>query len=317
LLPAIGGNLLHLVYREIAALPIANCESPTGVIFHEELSMPLVLITGATGEVGRGVVPFLEKHFELRLLALDPPGDDPRCIQADILDRAALARAMNGVAAVLHLAVATGHSGTFEDEAFNDARFDVNVKGTYHVFEAARRLRVRRVVLVSSVMVTWGYGLLEPDKVIPGNAPPIPVGTYAMTKMLAEGIARYYAADLDQEGSALAAPRRGSRRGKAAETQQPMEVLTVRIAAPLDLSDPELSSKPVRPQQVPLPDLAQAFRLALTVPLERHEVVTIVGESSQRLWDLEPARRVLGYQPQYNLDDLDLRFAMPFAVEQR
>jgi hypothetical protein len=278
--------------------------------------MPLILITGATGAVGRGVLPFLEKHFELRLLALDAAGDDPRWIRADILDRPALARAMNGVDAVLHLAVATGHSGTFEDEAFNDLRFDVNVKGTYHVFEAARRLRVRRVVLVSSVMVTWGYGLFEPDKLIPGNAAPIPVGTYAMTKMLAEGIARYYAADLDQEANALSAPRRGSRRGKDPDVQKPVEVLTLRIAAPLDLTDPDLSSKPVRPQQVPFPDLAQAFRLALTVPLDRNEVVTIVGESSQRLWDLEPARRVLGYQPQYNLDDLGLKFAMPFAVEE-
>jgi uronate dehydrogenase len=279
--------------------------------------MPLVLITGASGAVGQGVLPFLEQHFELRLLSLDAAGDDPRRIQADILDRPALARAMNGVDAVLHLAVATGHSGTFEDDVFNDVRFDVNVKGTYHVFEAARRLRVRRVVLVSSVMVTWGYGLLEPDKPIPGNAPPIPVGTYAMTKMLAEGIARYYAADLDQEGNALAAPRRGSRRGQSEDSRATMEVLTLRIAAPLDLADPELRSKPVRPQQVPLPDLAQAFRLALTVPLERHEVVTIVGESAQSLWDLEPARRVLGYQPQYDLDELGLKFAMPFAVEQR
>jgi len=275
--------------------------------------MPLVLITGATGAVARGVLPFLEKDFDLRLLALEPPGDDPRRIQADILDRPALARAMNGVDAVLHLAVATGHSGTFEEDAFNDARFDVNVKGTFHVFETARRLRVRRVVLVSSVMVTWGYGLLEPGKMIAGNAPPIPVGTYAMTKMLAEGIARYYAADLDQE----AAPRRGSRRGKPMDLQKPMEVLTIRIAAPLDLTDPELRTKAVRPQQVPLSDLAQAFRLGLTVPLKRHEVVTIVGDSSQRLWELKPARRVLGYRPQYYLDDLGLKFAMPYAVEQQ
>ena len=39
--------------------------------------MPLVLVTGATGEVGCGVRPVLERHFDLRLLALDPPRDDP------------------------------------------------------------------------------------------------------------------------------------------------------------------------------------------------------------------------------------------------
>src|SRR5438105_9256930 len=103
----------------------------------ESLHMPLVLVTGATGEVAREVVPLLEKEFDLRLLSLDLADDDPRRIQADILDWGALARAMNGVDAVLHLAVASGHSGAFEDEAFDDVRFDVNVKGTYHVFAAA------------------------------------------------------------------------------------------------------------------------------------------------------------------------------------
>jgi hypothetical protein len=70
----------------------------------------------------------------------------------------------------------------------------------------------------------------------------------------------------------------------------------------------------VRPQQVPLPDLARAFALALTVPLAGYEVVTIVGESSRRVWDLGPARRVLGYEPQVRLDDLGVRWADPFDV---
>jgi hypothetical protein len=34
----------------------------------------MVLVTGASGEVARGVLPFLEREFDLRLLALDPPG---------------------------------------------------------------------------------------------------------------------------------------------------------------------------------------------------------------------------------------------------
>jgi hypothetical protein len=93
-----------------------------------------------------------------------------------------------------------------------------------------------------------------------------------------------------------------------------MEVITLRIAAPLDLADPDLRRKGVRPQQVPFPDLAQAFAKALTVPLTKYEVVTIVGESSRRVWDLEPARRVLGYAPQYRLDDLGVRFTDPFQL---
>jgi uronate dehydrogenase len=251
--------------------------------------MSTILLTGATGEVARGVLPFLEQDFELRLLALEPPGADRRRIQVNLLDWQALAPALSGVDAVLHLAIASGHIGTFEDEAFNDARFDINVKGTYHLFEAARRARVRRVVHVSSLMVVWGYGN---GVCVPGDAEPRPVGTYALTKTLSERIAQYYA-----------------------ETAS-MEVITLRIAAPLDLADPGLHHQPVRPQQVPFPDLAQAFAKALTIPLAKYEIVTIVGDSSRRLWDLEPARRVLGYTPCYRLDDLGVTFAEPFVVRE-
>jgi uronate dehydrogenase len=250
--------------------------------------MSLVLVTGATGEVGRGVLPWLQERFSLRLLSIDPPGDDPRRIQADLLDWNALSAALHGVEAVLHLAIATGHNGVYEDDALNDRRFDVNVKGTFHVFEAARRAKVRRVVHVSSLMVVWGYGRVGP---VPGDAPPRPIGTYALTKTLTEDIARHYA------------------------ESQHMEVITLRITKPLDINDPEQLRRPVRPQQIPLPDLAQAFERALTVPLERYEIVTIVGESSLRIWDLGPARRVLGYEPQYRLDDFVENWADPFVVE--
>jgi uronate dehydrogenase len=256
--------------------------------------MERILVTGATGEVARGVVPLLEQAFALRLLSLDPPGSDPRRVQADILDWDRLAQAMHGVDAVLHLAVAPGHSGTYEDDAFNDRRFDVNVKGTYHVFETARRLGVRRVVYISSVMVVWGHGkeAYARGAMVPGDAEPWPVGAYALTKTLAENIARHYA------------------------QHHGLEVLTLRIAAPLDITDPNLKRQPVRPQQVPFPDLAQAFARALTVPLAKYEVVTLVGESSRRLWDLAPAQRVLGYTPRYRLDDLGVTFAEPFDVKE-
>src|SRR5262249_49591808 len=101
------------------------------------------------------------------------------------------------------------------------------------------------------------------------------------------------------------------------DAQYPAEVITLRIAAPLDLDDPDLRRRPVRPQQVPFPDLAQAFSRALTVPLPQYEVVTIVGDSSRRLWDLNPARRLLSYRPLYYLDDLGVTFADPFDVEGR
>lgn len=249
--------------------------------------MTTVLITGATGEVAQGVIPALGSEFDLRLLAPSIPEDDSRYIQADLLDWHLISEAMKGVDAVLHLAIASGHPGTYEDDHFNDCRFDVNVKGTYHVFEAAKRAGVKRVVHVSSLMVVWGHQ----QSMIPGDAVPKPVGTYALTKMLGEQVAQYYA-----ESSEL-------------------EVLTIRIAAPLDVNDSQLSLKTVRPQQISFPDLTQAFYKALTVPLTQYETVTIVGESSKRVWSLDKARQVLGYIPTINLDDLPIQWADPFDVD--
>jgi uronate dehydrogenase len=281
--------------------------------------MTTVLVTGATGEVARGVLPLLEGDFDLRLLSLDPPGDDPRRIQADLLDWAALARAMNGVDAVLHLAVASGHSGVYEDDTFNDLRFDINVKGTYHVFEAARRVRVPRVVYVSSLMASWGRALPLADyrdpPLVPGDVEALPAGTYALTKALGERIAAHYALQSDMMVIKKAYGGRQFDIRRPARAKYPMEVIALRIAGPLDVDDPNFRARPVRPQQVPFPDLAQAFARALTVPLRRYEVVTIVGMSSRQLWDLGPAMRVLGYQPRYYLDDLGVTFADPFAVE--
>jgi hypothetical protein len=88
----------------------------------------------------------------------------------------------------------------------------------------------------------------------------------------------------------------------------------VRIAAPFDPYRPDLEDHPLRPQQVPLPDLARALALALSVPLHGFQVVMIAGDSSRGLWDLEAARRVLGYMSSIHLDDLGVSFAPPFEV---
>src|SRR5437868_6729721 len=136
--------------------------------------MLTVAVTGATGEVARGVLPWLQRDFDLLLLSLDPPAGAADHRRADVLDLEGLTEAFRPARAVLHLAVASVHSGTYEEDRFNDLRFDVNVKATHHVFEAARRAGVRRVVHASSLLVVWGYGSSGPC--VPGDAEPRPVG---------------------------------------------------------------------------------------------------------------------------------------------
>src|SRR5947209_731215 len=101
-----------------------------------------LLITGAAGFVGRRLTRGLEGDFDLRLGDLFVPDGDPRRVRLDVTRPADVAAAMAGIDAVVHLAVASGHEGDFEDDAFNQLRFDVNVKGTWNVLEAARRASV-------------------------------------------------------------------------------------------------------------------------------------------------------------------------------
>jgi uronate dehydrogenase len=236
-----------------------------------------VLITGAAGYIGRRLSRALDEDHDLRLADVAPPAGGARWVRLDVTQPDQVAEAMQGVEAVIHLAVASGHEGDYEDDAFNQLRFDVNVKGTWNVLEAARRAAVQRFVFTSSLMVVWGY---EPPQWVAGDAPPRPVGTYAVTKHMGELLCRHYAQTFG------------------------MSLVCLRIPKPIDLTDPAWQGRRIRPQWIAFADLVQAYRRALTAPDIGFEIVTVVGESSRRRWDLAKAEQLLGYRPTTRLEEM-------------
>lgn len=141
-----------------------------------------VFVTGATGFLGRTIVPrLLEDGHELTLLALPDekvrPDAHVAVARGDITDRQSLRGRMRGHDAVVHLAGAVGYGQTF-------ARCNaLNRDGTANVAAAAVADGVRRFVHMSSVSV---YGRV-PDVVLDEDAPLRKIGDpYGDTKIDAE-----------------------------------------------------------------------------------------------------------------------------------
>jgi len=148
--------------------------------------MRRVLITGAAGAIGSTLREGLRGRFAtLRLLDSVPLGD-PRSgeelVTADVRDLAGITEAMDGVDATIHLA------GLAYEDSFERIR-DINMTGTYHVLEAARRQGCARVVFASSNHVTGFYPVGQP--IGPGAAPR-PDTFYGLSKVFGEDLGRLY-----------------------------------------------------------------------------------------------------------------------------
>ena len=120
-----------------------------------------VLLTGGTGFLGGHVARALHEagHAVVNLVrpksGTAPALPGARCVEGDLEEPASLKRALEGVAAVVHVA------GLVSNAARDRRRlFEVNVVGARNLLEAAASAGVRRVVYTSS---TSAVGALRED----------------------------------------------------------------------------------------------------------------------------------------------------------
>jgi len=120
-----------------------------------------VLITGGAGFVGSNLArDLIADGVEVRIFD-DLSAARDRYVRGlgvdlrhgSVTDPAATRRAVKGVDAVVHLAAMSGVGPSVEHP---DRDFAINVQGTFHVLDAARRTGVRRVVFASSGAVLAG-----------------------------------------------------------------------------------------------------------------------------------------------------------------
>ena len=147
-----------------------------------------VLVTGGAGFIGSHLVERLGARNEVAVLDdlstgslrnLETVPREVRVKRASILNRKALATAMEGHEVVYHLAAKTSVP---DSVAHPEAYWRTNVQGTLGVLKAAVDAGVRRVVFASTAAV---YGDAEDNPKVE-TMRPAPASPYATTKMVGE-----------------------------------------------------------------------------------------------------------------------------------
>ena len=145
-----------------------------------------ILVTGAAGYLGKLVRASLRGRVAtLRLCdiaPMEPAAAGEEVMPCDLAESEAVGRALAGVDAVVHL----GASLNVDDW---QQTLDVNIAGTYHVFEAARRAGARRVIYASSHHAVGMYPITQQIGI---EEPLRPDSLYGLSKCFGESTARYF-----------------------------------------------------------------------------------------------------------------------------
>jgi nucleoside-diphosphate-sugar epimerase len=162
----------------------------------------LFLVTGGAGFIGSHIVEaLLRSSHQVRVLDnfstgkrqnLPDTHSHLEILEGNICDVETLSGAMTGVNGVFHEAALVSVPESVEHPELS---FEINAKGTFHVFEAARNAGVRRVVYASSAAV-YGESASLP---LSETLVPHPVSPYGLDKLYGEQLGRLYSALYGQE----------------------------------------------------------------------------------------------------------------------
>ena len=152
-----------------------------------------VLVTGATGYVGRELVRQLQERGDrVTGLGRSEPKGDLEYVQADLTDGAGLRQALKGKTydCVMHLASLPGDTGDPQE------MIGLNVNGCLNILEFARQSKTPRAIVASSVSAyEWypGTKFNPPDYVpVDENHPCRPKDMYSVSKRMQEELAQTY-----------------------------------------------------------------------------------------------------------------------------
>ncbi len=227
-----------------------------------------VLITGASGNLGRTLARGLgDKGWELRLTDIAPfPDALPQRAgfeQIDLNDGPALLRFAHGCGAILHF------GGISIDKPFEEV-LGPNLRGVYHVYEAARQERAR-VVFASS---NHSIGFHERSAVLDADCAFRPDSFYGLSKAYGELMGRLY---WDKHG---------------------VENVNVRIGS----SFPEPFDARMLATWLSFDDLTRMMERCVLAERVGHAVIWGASANSRMTWWRHDHRGRVGWQPEDSSD---------------
>ena len=150
-----------------------------------------IAITGGSGFIGTRLRQLLEADGH-ECVIIDLRHSNP----VDILDYPALVDALAGCEAIYHLAA------EHRDDVFPRSKYyDVNVKGSRYVANAADKNGITRIIFTSSFAV-YGLNARTPDE----TSPPAPFNDYGESKLEGEQVLRDWAAHTQDANLTIVRP---------------------------------------------------------------------------------------------------------------
>lgn len=236
---------------------------PDSRLLPPETPWPRLLLTGAAGGLGRvlrqRLVPFARRLRVSDIAPLEPPcGPHEEPVRCDLADKDAVDALVAGCQAIVHL------GGVSVERPFEEV-LQANIRGVFHVYEAARRHGVRRMVFASSNHVT---GFYKQGERLDAHAPRRPDGYYGLSKSFGEDMAQFY---FDRYG---------------------IETVSIRIGS----SFPAPLNRRMLSTWLSYDDLTALVGKALFTPGVGHTVVYGASANQEVWWD-NHAAAALGWTP--------------------
>jgi nucleoside-diphosphate-sugar epimerase len=233
-----------------------------------------IVITGAAGHVGQTVADALERRHTLTLMD-QRARPDRETILVNLSDFAAVLDRMPEADAVIHL-------GANPNEAEWQDILNNNIIATYNVFEVARRKGVQRIVFASTIMTYDGYQGRDVGELLTPERHAWPMTYYAVSKRFGEDLGKMYAR---LHGMSIVCIRLGW------FPHMPIEADVLRQHRQIILG--------VR-------DCQTLFTRAVEAEGVEFAVLNGFSKEGGTRYDLEPGRRLIGYEPQ---DDFETALA--------